>query len=175
LALLLRNCYRDRNSPVVYIGAWPLSDSETYAEVLVRMANKAGHEFVTTSNLEDTNIVFILDEGQVTYSDDDLWLGFVKRQVGRLWGPKICVFASYGSPTAGPADFAAGSPHAYLGPEQRVSVIKSTFPELPDISLFYSGGEFDDALGKLINNEIRPLPLTDAAKEYIWKLTNGQL
>jgi hypothetical protein len=43
----------------------------------------------------------ILDEVQMSYGDDGLWLGLIKSLSGRCYGPRIAVFY-YGSPTGGP-------------------------------------------------------------------------
>ncbi|OQE22127.1 hypothetical protein PENFLA_c013G03353 [Penicillium flavigenum] len=38
----------------------------------------------------------------MSYGDDGLWLGLIKSQSGRCYGPRIAVFSYYGSPTEGP-------------------------------------------------------------------------
>jgi hypothetical protein len=111
----------------------------------------------------------------MSYHDSGLWLGFIKAQSGRGFGPRICLFASYGSPTGGPNDeaFGTGTPLPYFGPYQRVSIAKSRIPFSPSISLFYSRDEFEDALQRICNNPERVLTLHSNAMDYIFSLTSG--
>jgi hypothetical protein len=117
---------------------WLLGTWVECLEILVGRAQAAGYTSVNRNNLKNADIVFIIDEGQMSYSDTNLWLGFVKYQHGRSYGPKFCVLTSYGSPSAGPADYKAGSPFAYLGVQQRMSILVAKFEDSPQICLFYN-------------------------------------
>jgi hypothetical protein len=112
---------------VIYNTSWPQKQTDSYESILIRevKVRDAGHEFVTYATLADANIVIILDEAQMSYGDDGLWLGLIKSQSGRHEGPRIALFTSYGSPTTGPEVILAGSPLAFLGPQQRVSITPS--------------------------------------------------
>lgn len=69
LAYLLDRYYHQRNVPSVIIPNWPQDNCHGYANFLVRNANDAGYSSVTTRNLLDCDIVFILDEAQMSYHD----------------------------------------------------------------------------------------------------------
>lgn len=100
LAYLLHEHYRQQNVPSVILSAWPQGDAHVHTDILVRRAQDAGHTFVTLDTLRNTNVVYIIDQGQMSYQDSGLWLGFIKSRNNRQVGPRVCVFTSYGSPTA---------------------------------------------------------------------------
>lgn len=56
------------------------------------------------ATLRDSDIVFILNEGQIPDHGSGLWLGSIQMQNDRQFGPRVCVVSSYGSPTGGPVD-----------------------------------------------------------------------
>lgn len=172
LARLLFNHYYDRQVPVIYISAWPQKQTDSYKSILVREARDAGYEFVTYATLADANIVIILDEAQMSYGDEGLWLGLIKSQSGRHEGPRIALFTSYGSPTTGPEVILPGSPLASLGPQQRVSITPSIIRYSPKIALFYNRKEFDDVVSRYCQDPSL-LKLDDGASDYLFNLTNG--
>ncbi|KAF8246934.1 hypothetical protein K440DRAFT_601858 [Wilcoxina mikolae CBS 423.85] len=178
LAQLLHSYYLERDIPAVFIPCWPVPGSipaspSSYLNILVQECHIAGYTDINQSTLRDTDIVLILDEGQMSYGDQGLWLGFVKTQNGRRSGPRICVFTSYGSPSGGPSDFTQGSPLSFLGVEQRVSITISPMENSPRIGLFYSRDEFDDVVRRLSADPRRPLRLHTDAKDYVFELTSG--
>ncbi|KZN86626.1 hypothetical protein EN45_051600 [Penicillium chrysogenum] len=67
---------------VIYNTSWPQKQTDSYESILIRevKVRDAGHEFVTYATLADANIVIILDEAQMSYGDDGLWLGLIKSQ-----------------------------------------------------------------------------------------------
>jgi len=70
----------------------------------------------------------------MSYGDSDLWLGFIKTKTGRKYGPRVCIFSTYGSVTGGAEQFEIGSPLRFLGVQRRVSVTVSSIrgrPQLP--------------------------------------------
>jgi hypothetical protein len=178
LARLLRSYYLKRGVPTVFIPGWPVPGNISatpfsYISILAQACHHAGYTDINQLTLEDTNIVLILDEGQMSYGDQGLWLDFVKMQNGRRSGPRICVFTSYGSPSGGPSDFAQGTPLSFLGVEQRVSITVSPMKNSPRIGLFYSRDEFDDVVRRLSADPRRPLCLHTDAKDYVFELTSG--
>ncbi|KAB8229541.1 uncharacterized protein BDW43DRAFT_303111 [Aspergillus alliaceus] len=173
LAYLLDRYYHQRNVPSVIIPNWPQDNCHGYANFLVRNANDVGYSFVTTRNLLNCDIVFILDEAQMSYHDSGLWLGFIKTQNDRHFGPRVCIFSSYGSPTGGGDDYNPGSPLGYLGVQKRVSITVSMIQDSPSISLFYNQGEFNEVVQRICSNVRRPLPLHQEASDYIYTLTSG--
>ncbi|KAF8538424.1 hypothetical protein BDD12DRAFT_885202 [Trichophaea hybrida] len=146
------------------LGSTPASPSP-YRHILVQECHLAGYTDINLSTLSHTDIVLIFDEGQMSYGDQGLWLGFVKTQNRRREGPKIYIYTSYGSPSGGPSDFAEGTLLSFLGVNQRVSITVSPMGNSPRISLFYSRDEFDDVVRRLYADLRRPLPLHTDAKD----------
>jgi hypothetical protein len=173
LARLLFNHYQDRQVPVIYIPSWPQKQTDSYTSILVREAKDAGYDFVTYATLVDANIVIILDEAQMSYGDNGLWLGLIKSQSGSREGPRIALFTSYGNPTTGPEVNLIGSPLAFLGPQQRVSITPSNIQYSPKIALFYNSGEFNDVVSRHCQDDRSLLKLDDGASDYLFNLTNG--
>lgn len=173
LAYLLYEYYNKKNVATVLISSWPKSSEAKGFEFLLQQAHVWGYSDVTRGNIIDKNIVWILDEAQMSYEDAELWLGFIKFQHGRLSGPRICAFSSYGSPSAGPQEFGLGSPLVQLGIQQRVSITRSLIQGSPSISLFYSRNEFDDVLTRICNDYRCPMHLEADASDYIFSLTSG--
>ncbi|EAW20587.1 uncharacterized protein NFIA_030190 [Aspergillus fischeri NRRL 181] len=141
-------------------------------DILVELARGIGYT-VNDTTLYNTDIVFIIDEAQMIYYDNGFWLDFVKTQSGSRFGPRICIFSSYGSAEAGPSEAAVGTPLAYLGPKQRVSITPSKLEFAPKISLFYNRAEFDDVVNRACTDPIRPLRLELSARDIIFTMTNG--
>ncbi|KAF8540141.1 hypothetical protein BDD12DRAFT_834542 [Trichophaea hybrida] len=171
LSYLLGKYYKKRAIPAVLIKTWPKDPKGN--EVLIEKARKEGYTIDDDDDLMEADIVFIIDEGQMSYSDEEFWLNTIKTQAYRSSGPMFCIFTSYGSPSTGPSDYPAGSPLAFLSPEQRVSITISNLPCSPSISLFFTRSEFDDVVERVTTRPTKPLPLTKNAKGYIWRLTNG--
>lgn len=171
LARLLDDYYRRRNTRSVLIQAWPNNGGYgEYTDVLIQHARVRGYTEITNTNIGKCDIVFIIDEAQMSYHDKSLWLGFIQSQNGRRDGPRICLFCFYGSPTGGPIE---GSPAGFIGPQKRVSLTVSKVPFSPSISLFYNRAEFDDILHRLCADFRRPISLDNAASDYIFELTSG--
>ena len=128
----------------------------------------------TSTDRQFTNrISFSYSMKAKCYGDAGLWLGFVKTQNGSRWGPRICIFTSYGSPSGGPYDFANGSPLSFLEIGQRVSITAPPAEVSPGIGLFYSRDEFNDVVQRLSADPRRPLRLHIDAKDYVFELTSG--
>lgn len=171
LAGLLYDHYLHSQVPVVFMTGWfhiidPL-------EHLVRQCNAAGYREVTRGNLLRQNLIFILDEAQISYADLALWLGIIKSQSGSPSGPRICLFASYGSPTSGPAEYPHGSTPVYLGPQQRVSILIPQDPGSPNVCLFYDEEEFEDGVNRLCSHPTMNLHIDSDARAYLYLMTNG--
>lgn len=154
------------------IEAWPETE-DNYLEFIVKNVHVEGHKDITVRNLKKSDIVLIFDEAQMSYNNLELWLGFIKTQIGRKYGPRICYFSSYGSSTGAASSPSVGSPLGFLGLEKRISITVSPLPDSPPISLFYNKTEFDDAVRRLCADIRHPLPLADDARDYIFRLTNG--
>ncbi|KAE8149221.1 hypothetical protein BDV25DRAFT_156705 [Aspergillus avenaceus] len=172
LARLLHEYYRQQQRPSVIIYRWPHGVDHSCTNFLVRKAGDAGYPFITADTLQTDDIVFIIDESQASFGDVDLWLGFVKTQSGRGFGPRVCLFTAYGSPREGP-NYGIGTTPVYFGIQQRVSISVSNIEHSPRIGLFYTRNEFDDVIQRKCSAPWRVLPLHHDAKDYIFGLTNG--
>lgn len=173
LANLLYQYYFRKKVPVVLIDTWPKSSAIGGIRYLLELAHEAGWRDLNRATIKDADIVWIFDEAQMTYDDTDIWLGFVKYQHGRIDGPRICAFSSYGSPNTGPQEYCAGSPLADLGVRHRVSITPSRLPNSPSIALFYTREEFDDVIARVCADYRCRLKLEPEAAEYIFELTSG--
>lgn len=116
---------------MVSLFIWP--DTSNSLEYLTEQCRKAGRIAVTAGNVCDSDIVFVLDEAQCSYTDSAFWLGFIKTQSRLRRGAKMCLFVSFGSSLTGPTQYLKGSFPAYFSSEQRVSLIVSSVPGTPDV------------------------------------------
>jgi hypothetical protein len=173
LAYLLFSHYRSIGTRCILLDAWSKAHLSDYRSIIVQRAHDDGYTDITRDNLRDSDFVIIFDEAQMTYSDSGLWLGLVKGQNGRCWGPRICVLTSFGNPMSGPESTDFGSPMSYIGIRQRVSITISKVDGAPDVSLFYTREEFDDAVKRQCGRIIEPVPLATDAIEYFWSLSRG--
>lgn len=170
LAGFLREHLVQNGETVVYIEMWRAA--WTYKENLQTAARERGLN-ICDDALSDANVIWIIDEGQASYADDTFWTHFVKKQHGRKSGAKLVFFTSYGSPTAGPSDWTVGSPLAYLGPPQRVSITVSWAPGSSNISLFLNRVELSDMVTRLCGDIRLPFKVTPDALQYLWEVTRG--
>lgn len=148
LAYLLLQYYRDRNVPAVILKTWPEERAKPNADH--HLCNCAANEGYTIKPwaLQDADIVFILDDVHMSYSDENLWLGIIKFQSGRSSSPRICLFSSYGSPTSGPESTLMNGPAVFFNVKQRISITPSNTEGSPTIALFYSQEEFVDVVNR---------------------------
>lgn len=168
--LLWNSCLRYRE-PVVFVTGWSnISDPQ---EHLAEQCNAAGYKNVNCVNLLEKNITFILDEAQASYKDHALWFGIIKSQSGCHFGPKLRLFASYGSPTTGPAEYPHGTTPVHLGPAQRVSLTISCVSDSPNVCLFYNEEEFNDVLQRLCSRPWSTFAIAPDARDYLYSMTNG--
>jgi hypothetical protein len=171
LAILLWEYYHERRKPVIFLHGWHnVSDPRNH---LVNQCKEHGYRGVEAHTLTDVNVVFIIDEATQSYNDLDLWLGIIKTQSGSHWGPKICLFSSYGNPATGPAQYPVRSTPVYFGPSQRISITASRFVENGYGCLFYSREEFEDVVNKRCSNPTSMFELDPVARKYLYSVTNG--
>ncbi|ODM16963.1 hypothetical protein SI65_07361 [Aspergillus cristatus] len=131
-----------------------------------------------------SNTVILVDEAQVTYSDDVLWNTILKQRQSSLFGYnfRLCLFCSYGSPETGP-DQTFFTP-VRLSNQQCISLTPQSRQGSPTIGLFYDKEEFKDVVSRSIPYEYRknftsdeaaPKKFTfdEVAQDYIFALSNG--
>lgn len=154
----------------MFILGW-LDVTKTWDGHLVQKCQEAGYHFVNCDNLMSTDIVFLLDEGQTSYRDLDLWNLFIKRQSGGLdyLGPRMCIFASYGSQKRANDELTP----VRLGSLQLISITKLSTPETPDVCLYYSEEEFRDAVDRICSSPGTTYSLEPEARSYLYSVTKG--
>ena len=76
LAHLLHEHYLVRGIPSVLLPVWPKpsipDDPRHYLDVLVAACHGEGHTHINRSTIHNADIVFLLDEGQMSYGDAGL-------------------------------------------------------------------------------------------------------
>lgn len=173
LAELLRCYYQEREQPAVLLTGWPLNTNLKWQEHLILQCRAARFPGINSRNFWSSNVVFILDEGQISYHDETFWLEFVKTLSGNMFqGPRLCLFASYGSPTTGPLDYPRGATPVHLGPNRRISIIKPSDPDSHGIGLYYDETEFNDAVDRFCS-AIGRLVIDEEARSLLYWTTNG--
>lgn len=195
LSKLLHAYYRDyeikngqgmaKKIPVVYFQSWETDgpDYETRIREAGLKAHQRGHEEYAGFNNDPDYIAYgdyllIIDEGQMSYSDRGLWSVLIKSQhwqSGNPFGPRICIFAAYGSPGAGPEqERPVRTPLGSLDPAQRVSITRLSLTGSPEIALFYDEHELFDVIRRYSADDGTPrLQLNSAAQARVLYLTNG--
>lgn len=170
LAIQLQRYFLWRQKRAVIINGWPrIEDPVAY---ILSECLKAGYH-ITEIELPSSNIILIFDEAQQTCLDSELWMGLIKSRSGSLTGLRICLIASHGSPDSGSPDHAALTTPIRFGNEQRVSIVPSNLDHPPQIGLFYSKGEYLEALQKRCTIPTSVFDMDTDAKEYIFAVTRG--
>ena len=171
LAGLLYHHYVRLDQPVVFITGWEHVIDPI--ENLVALCRNRGYEDINQANLLASEFVFIIDEAQESYRDRDLWLGIIKTHSGRMWGARICLFSSYGSPIHGNPRRSPNTTPVHLGQSQRVSIKPSHIPDSPDFGLFFSRDEFKDVLDRICSHPTLSFRMESTARAYLYSMTNG--
>ncbi|GAD95379.1 hypothetical protein TSTA_121560 [Paecilomyces variotii No. 5] len=172
LAQRLKNTHR-----VVFIESWGITPLSTTA-YLVSRAHGAGYLDVTEDEFfghRHNNLVFIIDEAQVTYVDSLLWYTAIKTRIGIVSGPGFCLFSSYGSPSTGAPSFnyPATTTPPILRKEQRVSLTIPAGSQMPTISLFYTTSEFEDVIVRFCRQPSVEFTLAEDLQNHLYSLTDG--
>jgi hypothetical protein len=179
LAHLLKDHYIKRKERVVYINGWHNTKEKIVPAAHFLAANYTpvmelhGYDRIDPDTLIHHNIIFLIDEAQHSYRDEDFWLGIIKTQSGRWSGIRICLFSAYGSPAAGSDNYSYGNTPVQFGPHQRVSITISRLLYAPQFSLFYNPEEFQDVVKKFCSNPTMPFMLNSAACDYLYSITSG--
>ncbi|ODM23379.1 hypothetical protein SI65_00968 [Aspergillus cristatus] len=189
LSELLRDYYRKEGRKAFLIKKWEELDSEDPWGSFIELVKKRNKELeavsttsftVTSSQSEHdlswvltSNTVIIVDEAQMTYSDDTLWNTiFKERLTPNVYKFQLCLFCSYGSPAAGP-DPTFFTPVKFSD-EQRISLTPQNQQDSPPIGLFYDKEEFRDVVSRLLTFHYEEtFNFDECALEYIFAVTNG--
>ena len=171
LAYLLRAYYRKRGKRAVLFSRPSRPKHVCVSSYLDQHCERAGYYGIQLDHLSNHDIIFIIDEAQMAYSDGELW-EFIKSKQSQRNGPKFCIFTVYGSPSQGMREWTDPTPDPIRSVAQ-VSIIRSNRENSPDIGLFYDDTEFEDVLIRYCTHPATKLPLEEAARRYLYTVTNG--
>jgi predicted AAA+ superfamily ATPase len=113
LAKLLGRFYAERGDKVVIINGW-IPNNLDHTQRLTTACHQSGYTSVTVHTLLDERIVFIFDEAQQSYSDQGLWLGFIKSVSGMRGGARMCLWSLFCDNKCGPKCNDDGRTHPFL-------------------------------------------------------------
>lgn len=117
------------------------------------------------------DLIFILDEAQVTYADSFFWHSVIEDRLSATRGPRFCLFTSYGSPITGSPDYPESTTPAILKNEQRISLIVPYSHTEHDLCLFYKHEEYKDAVKRW--TDTTDCTIGEDVESYIFEQTNG--
>ena len=173
--LLFHHYLRNRQPKIVFVADWKdwLRNDKDTVGFLVRQCHLLGHNVQRAEFLNETNddLIFILDEAQVTYDDSFFWYSVIKERLSATSGPRFCLFTSYGSPSTGSPDYLKTTTPAILKREQRVSLIVPDNHVKHDLCLFYKHEEYEDAVKRL--TDTTDFTIGEDVESYIFEQTNG--
>lgn len=175
LANFLYEYFFSRGQEVYLIDEWPKDRKETALELVLAACLPEGHRDV--AKLIQSNLILILDEAQYTYRDPALWYKFLKVAGGNakpMDSVKVCLLSSYGSPTTGAphTDYPESIIPPVFSNNQRISLVHSSEPESPNISLFFTKEEYSDVVNRYCKMA-KEYVISDDLADYIFMTTNG--
>lgn len=140
---------------------------------LVDQSNRRGQKFQRMDFLHEgnDNVIFILDEAQVTYNDAFFWYSVIKERLAAVKGPRFCLFTSYGSPSTGSPDYPETTTPPVLNREQRISLTIPCNFAGHDLCLFFKEEEFRDATKKWTDEA--NIKIGEDVANHIFEQTNG--
>ena len=146
MAMLLEERLVGDGRQMVFIRNWPSGPAgDDYEKVLIEHASMALGLTLHRKKLDFYDIVFIIDETQLTFIRTNFWLEFIRDLSGResTIGARVCLFTSYGSLGSGTLEYPENSTPVHFGVHQRVGIMKSTFEDGPTFGLFYNQEGFE--------------------------------
>ena len=116
--------------------------------------------------------ILLIDEGQTTYADWDLWNVFFK-QIHTQPGTKkrIAIFCSYGTPGRRAISNDVPMPQI-LENSARISLLPDSSETRPPVGLLFTDIEYNEAI-KAFRHDNRPVLMDAALRQYILNLTSG--
>ena len=139
LSFLLVHYIRDQepNADVRFFNMWPLKNAQP--------AYGYNYNLKLAGWSPDRDTIFIFDNAELTYDDEDLWTGFFKN-IHDFPNRRAILFSSYGSP--GRRIIRRGTPF-HVKDEQMVTLRAVQHQDdLPAAGLLFSRVEFDDLISK---------------------------
>ena len=188
MAELLHHHYMDQDQNVAFVDEW--STKVRAADIIQAKCRSKGYWRYLNGFDLGNELVIILDDAEKTYEDKRLWCGLIKHALRNHYSIRMCIFSSYGDPTAGPPlhEFPMGTTAPGIPPSKQVS-LTAAFPssrnrwsELPDVCLFYDVEEYQEVVDKCCKemssrdtglDKDKEFDLHTDLREYIFLLTNG--
>jgi hypothetical protein len=179
LSRLLRDYYIVKGRNVFFMERWTslegfsVSGGGSWGK-LVRLLQKKFPDHNPADYLA-LGTVIIVDEAQSSYVDSGFWNTIIKqRQSNEGADIRICLFCSYGSPLTGVEQDRVFYTPAVLEPRQCVTLTPQSDKISPQIGLFFTRVEFNDAIFRIIHYLYpEQFTLDEEAKKYLFLLTNG--
>ena len=125
------------------------------------------------SFLDRSDVIVIIDEAQLSYSNIPFWIECIKRQASNTVGPHFAMFSSYGSAST-TAVIVPGSSPITLEPLQKVSL--TIQPRSGhDIALCFSIDEVKDVCRRFSSDSagVPRFQFHPDVVEHLYMLTNG--
>lgn len=176
--LLEEYLLRKTDLRVVLIGSWKKNDRLSWQQYLLAKIEDAGIEDVISkrSLLATLNLVFIIDEAQGSYSDEDFWNECVKclsdgDDTAAMSAPMVVLLSSYGSASSGPV-YADGSVPVKLSLSQSKSLKASTLCCLT-AQVFFTAEEHLSLCSLLMANPVKRFRACPELVAYIFHLTDS--
>lgn len=188
MAKLLHHYYTTKGEKVAFVDEW--STKVRPEDILTAKCRSKGHWRELNGHDCGNDLIIILDEAEKTYEDTWFWCGLIKHALRNYYSIRICIFSSYGDPTAGPPlhEFPMGTTAPMIPPSKQVSLTMA-FPcsrlrlDLPDVCLFYDAEEYKEVVDRhckahssdgsySMRNDIE-FDLHTDLREYIFSLTSG--
>lgn len=187
MAKLLHHYYTGRGETVAFIDEW--STKVRAADIITAKCRSKGYWGRLNGFDWGTGLIIIMDEAEKTYEDTWLWCGLIKHALRDHCSIRMCIFSSYGDPTAGPPlhEFLMGTTAPMIPPSKQVSLTMA-FPSLkcrlesPDVCLFYDAEEYKEVVDKYCkeassrdnySDKDIEFDLHTDLREYIFSLTSG--
>jgi len=179
LSRLLRDYYIEKSRNVFFMERWTSLegfdvDGDDSWNKLVQLLQKKFPSHSPADYLASGTVI-IVDEAQSSYADSCFWNTIIKqRQFNEGADIRICLFCSYGSPLTGVEQDRVFYTPAVLNPGQCVTLTPQPNKYSPQIGLFFTRVEFNDAVFRIIHY-LYPEQFTfdEEAKKYLFSLTNG--
>ncbi|KAF8540070.1 hypothetical protein BDD12DRAFT_835165 [Trichophaea hybrida] len=155
---------------VVYV-TWQLHGSPTRQrqEWTEFLCSRSGGHIQPEKFWANENVIYIIDEAQLSYEDELFWIECIKMRKDRSVGPYFVLFSSYGSASSIVLEIKGSAP-VDLRTEQCVPLTPQ--PDWPhDITLCFTAEELRDMCQRIVGQ--RGFTVDADVLEHLFILTNG--
>ena len=177
LSLLLKDYYLKNNRKVFLIDVWKPLENFHGKNAWDNFALSLQQRYPKHSSKDffASKTVIIIDEAQASYTDEAFWNTIIKkRRSNEGKDIRLCLFCSYGNPLTGlDTNYLRFTPVTF-GPAQRITLTPQPQKGSPQIGLFYTRDEFNEAVSRLATHNYQEMfALDEEAQSYIFTVTNG--